>query len=138
LGEKFEYGYGHYGIDVPQDKTEAVRLYRLAAARGHVRAQNRLGRMFCLGQGVAQDYAEAERWYCLAAAQGNAGAQSRLGCMLWQRLSDGVLRLAAAQEDAMAVLSRLPPPPPPPPPRRSCGLESSSGSNFREPQYDPK
>jgi hypothetical protein len=70
----------HSGIGgVAQDDAEAVRLFGLAAAQGHLKAQCRLGVMFEFGRGVAQDAAEAIRWYRLAAAQGHTGAQFRLG-----------------------------------------------------------
>jgi TPR repeat protein len=61
-----------------QDQAEAVRLYSLAAAQGHARAQYSLGFMFEDGQGVAQDRAEAIRLYRLAAAQGYAFAYNKL------------------------------------------------------------
>jgi TPR repeat protein len=66
------------GRGVAQDDAEAVRLYRLAAAQGHARAQNNLGFMFEDGLGVAKDTAEAIRLYRLAAAQGVAAATAAL------------------------------------------------------------
>jgi TPR repeat protein len=102
---------------VEPDCSEAVRLYRLAAAQGHSIAQNNLGTMFELGQGVAQDYAEAVRLYRLAAAQGNAASQNNLGVMFedgrgvakdraeairWYRLA-----AAQGQVQATAALKRL-------------------------------
>ena len=69
----FEHGQG-----VAQDYAEAVRLYSLAAAQGHARAQFNLGNKFKNGRGVAQDRAEAIRWYRLAAAQGDAWAKATL------------------------------------------------------------
>jgi TPR repeat protein len=63
---------------VAQDDAEAVRLYSLAAAHGHARAQFNLGFMFENGRGVAQDRAEAVRLYSLAAAQGLAFATAAL------------------------------------------------------------
>ena len=75
---------------------EAVRLYRLAAAQGHARAQSNLGVMFEDGRGVAKDDAEAVRLYRFAAAQGNAVAQYNLGTMFER--GQGV-----AQDDAEAV-----------------------------------
>jgi TPR repeat protein len=70
------------GKGVAQDKAEAVRLWRLAAAQGDATAQCNLGLMFDNGEGVAQDKAEAARLYRLAAAQGHvkaAAALKRLG-----------------------------------------------------------
>jgi TPR repeat protein len=96
---------------VEPDYSEAVRLYRLAATQGHSNAQNNLGSMFELGQGVAQDYAEAVRLYRLAAAQGNAASQNNLGVMfedgrgVAQDRAEAIrwYRLAAAQGQALAT-----------------------------------
>ncbi len=66
------------GEGVAQDKAEAVRLYRLAAAQGDADAQYMLGYMFSNGEGVAQDQAEAVRLWRLAAAQGHAKAAAAL------------------------------------------------------------
>ena len=76
LGWMYEDGTG-----VPQDFTEAARLYRLAAAQGHAAAQFNLGGMCKDGTGVPQDFTEAARLYRLAAAQGHAGGQYNLGAM---------------------------------------------------------
>jgi TPR repeat protein len=108
LGFKFSNGSG-----VAEDKAEAVRWYRLAAAQGHVGAQYYLGLMFQEGQGVAQDDAEAVRWLRLSAEQGDANAQFSLGWMFYH--GEGVaqddaeavrwLRLSAEQGDADAQFS---------------------------------
>ncbi len=37
---------------------------------GHADAQNTLGVMYSVGQGVPQDYVRANRWWNLSAAQG--------------------------------------------------------------------
>ena len=66
---------------VPQNAVEAVRLWRLAAERGHAGAQRLLGVAHAQGDGVPQDDAEAVRWYRLAADQGEANAQANLGLM---------------------------------------------------------
>ncbi|MEO2044883.1 MAG: hypothetical protein ABGX43_09805, partial [Nitrospinaceae bacterium] len=93
LGMMFESGQG-----VPQDYKEAIRWYRLAADRGHIKAQKKLnlllkksaeaqinlglGIMFESGQGVPQDYNEAIRWYRLAADLGLIKAQEKLNLLL--------------------------------------------------------
>jgi len=64
-----------------QDYTTALRLYRQLADQGNAHAQDMLGLLYELGQGVPQDYAQAAKWFRLAADQGNAGAQYRLGHM---------------------------------------------------------
>ena len=99
------------GDGVPQDFTEAVKWYRLAAAQGDAGAQYSLGNMYSRGEGVPQDKAEAVKWYRLAAAQGNASAQYALGRMYY--LGKGVpedyvqpykwWNLAAASGDTSAV-----------------------------------
>ena len=58
---------------MPQDDTEAVRWYRLAAEQGHAFAQASLGMMYGTGQGVPQDFVTAHMWYNLAAAHGADG-----------------------------------------------------------------
>jgi TPR repeat protein len=69
------------GQGVPQNYTEAMKWYRLAADQGNAGAQSNLGNMYEFGQGVPQNYAEAMKWYRLAADQGNADAQNNLGNM---------------------------------------------------------
>ena len=53
-----------------QDLEEARRLYGLAAAQGHAKAQFNLGNMHRTGEGGPLDLEEARRLYGLAAAQG--------------------------------------------------------------------
>jgi TPR repeat protein len=55
--------------------------YVRGAELGDAEAQNNLGNMYYVGQGVEQDYAEALRLYELAAEQGYASAQTKLGYM---------------------------------------------------------
>jgi TPR repeat protein len=50
----------------PRDKSESIRLYRLAAATGHCEAQFRLGNMFMNGDAIAQDRAEKKPCSCSA------------------------------------------------------------------------
>jgi TPR repeat protein len=68
------------GLDAykPKDYATAMRHWRPLAKQGHARAQNRLGVMYQLGQGVTQDYKEAVRWYRKAADQGLVLAQRSL------------------------------------------------------------
>jgi TPR repeat protein len=61
--------------------SEAMRLFKLAAAKGHAAAQNNIGSMYENGVGVVQDPAEAVKWYRMAATQGNVSAQYNLGLM---------------------------------------------------------
>ncbi|KAJ1629786.1 hypothetical protein T492DRAFT_907374 [Pavlovales sp. CCMP2436] len=67
------------GKGVAKDLGEAVRLYALAADKGHLGAQNNLATCFLLGEGVPQDYAKAAHNFILAADQGMAVAQFNAG-----------------------------------------------------------
>ena len=51
------------------------------AEKGNARAQNKLGRMYSLGQGVPKDSRAAAEWFLKAAEQGVAEAQGMLGYM---------------------------------------------------------
>jgi TPR repeat protein len=63
---------------LPVSESDAVRLYRRAAAGGHPSAQFNLGNRLSSGRGVQKDVAEAVRLWHLAADQGNANAQGNL------------------------------------------------------------
>ena len=54
---------------VPQDDTEAVRWFRLAADQGLAAAQFNLGVLYQEGEGVTQDLVAAHMWFSLAAEQ---------------------------------------------------------------------
>ena len=69
LGDMYSNGKG-----VPENKTEAVKWYRLAAAQGNASAQYNLGVMYSSGEGVPEDYVQAYKWYNLAAAAGDTRA----------------------------------------------------------------
>ena len=69
------------GTGVPQDATEAARLYRIAADQGGATGQLNLGMMHAAGAGIAQDFSKAARWYRLAADQGEATGQFNLGVL---------------------------------------------------------
>jgi TPR repeat protein len=70
------------GREVPKDKSEALRWYRLAATQGDTFAQNSLGDNYWEGTGVPKDEKEAARWWRLAAEKGFAPAQHSLGKIL--------------------------------------------------------
>ena len=76
LGYMYDTGEG-----VPQNHTEAVRWYRMAAEQGLASAQVNLGVMYDTGEGVPENDTEAVRWYRMAAEQGLASAQVNLGYM---------------------------------------------------------
>ena len=64
----------------PNDKANFEScLYK--ARQGDTQAQNNVGVMYKLGDGVTQDYKQAVKWYRKAAEQGFAEAQYNLGEM---------------------------------------------------------
>lgn len=67
------------------------------AKEGDASAQNYLGTIYQLGEGVEQDNAEAVKWFRLSAAQGYAKAQNNLGYMY-------DLGEAVAQDDIRAYM----------------------------------
>ena len=69
---------------------EALVLYGRAAQRGYAVAQNNLGVMYDLGQGVETDDETAVAWYRSAARQGDPTAQYNLGVMY--ELGEGVAK----------------------------------------------
>ncbi len=76
LGMRYDEGDG-----VPQDYSEALRWYRLAAAQGYTDGQWHVGLMYKDGTGVPRDCAEAVKWHRMASDRGNAYAQFMLGVM---------------------------------------------------------
>lgn len=73
-----------YGLDIPMDKTEAIKWFRKAATQGSVNAQYQLGSMYVAGEGVPKDDAEAVKWLRMAAEQGDASSQYVLGLLYVQ------------------------------------------------------
>ncbi len=65
----------------PPDYGEAVRLFRIAAEKGHVEARTYLGMCYLNGQGTVQNYAEAFKWIERAAGAGDLKGQYLLGEM---------------------------------------------------------
>ena len=76
LGNAYANGQG-----VAQDFAEAVRLYELAAARGHAPALFNLGMMSELGRGAPADLGAAFKRYLRAAELGFSAAQFNVGNM---------------------------------------------------------
>ena len=70
------------------DKAEYVRLMRVAAESGHVKAQFTLGYLYLQGINVVPDKPEGIRWLKRAAAQSDGMAQFILGDIY--RVGDGV------------------------------------------------
>jgi TPR repeat protein len=74
------------GQGLPEDLTEAARLFKLAADQGDAGAQFNLGVVYANGDGVPQDLTKAARLIKLAADQGFAEAITNLPIILHQRL----------------------------------------------------
>lgn len=74
-------GLGH--LEWRADRhTEAVSLFRRAAAAGSVKAYANLGLAYYEGNGVPRDYGESLSWYQRAANEGLPEAQIMVGYML--------------------------------------------------------
>ena len=71
LGRLYESAYGNYA--------KAAQFYEKAAEQGLPTAQNNIGRLYFVGNGVPQDYSKAIYWCTKAANQGNVYAQHNMG-----------------------------------------------------------
>jgi TPR repeat protein len=67
------------GFSKAGNHREAMRWYRIAAGKGHPRAEVEIGNLYMEGQGVAKSPAEAMRWFRKAAEKGDAEAQNDVG-----------------------------------------------------------
>jgi uncharacterized protein len=69
------------GLKAFADKnySDAMRLFRMAAAQGNAAAQNSVGVLYANGLGVSVNYTEAIRWYRMAADQGYPLAEYNIG-----------------------------------------------------------
>ncbi len=96
-----------YGIIVPFDRAEAIRLLSLSAEHGYPYAQRELGDMLFRGFGAAQNEEEGLLWLRLAAKQGDREAQFILGEILLdkKKYEDSIryLKDAANQKDLNAL-----------------------------------
>ena len=69
------------GNGVKQDLSEAVRLIKNAAEKGHKAAQTHLGVLYATGKGIQKDEVLAAYWYRKSADQGDSDAQNFLGLL---------------------------------------------------------
>lgn len=69
-----------------RDFSEAINLYRRAAARGNPNAQYNIAKYYDQRHGITEDFPEAARWYRKAAEQGHVGAEYNLGLFYNQGL----------------------------------------------------
>lgn len=76
----YYFGESYYnGKGVAKNYQEAVYCYKLAAERGHIKAQYNLGECYYKGTGVDQSYEMAANCWKKAAYQGDAKSQYNLG-----------------------------------------------------------
>ena len=76
----FELGEMHAsGVGMPENNTEAVRWYRIAAEKGNIKAQSLIGTAYHRGIGFAVDDVQATQWLGKAAEQMDPLAQFQLG-----------------------------------------------------------
>ena len=71
-GNGFEEGRAAYER---QKYAKAIEILRLLAEGGNADAQNIVGRMYSLGEGVTKDEGEAMKWMTVSAGNGNLEAQ---------------------------------------------------------------
>ncbi len=76
LGLHYESGYA-----IPQDMSQAVEHYKLAASAEYPLAQAYLGSLYAIGDGVKKDEKRAVYWFEKAAANDYPHAQYLLGKM---------------------------------------------------------
>ena len=63
---------------MPVNLEYAFKLYRHAATRGHVGAQNALAEMYLKGRGTSKNLAQARSWLGLAANSGSEEAKQTI------------------------------------------------------------
>jgi len=91
-------------LNKPENKTEEVRLLRIAAERGDAESMRILGYNYGAGWGVDADNVEAARWYRKSAEKGNALAMLELGKRCFAEgcpavdVAEGLLWLRAAAD----------------------------------------
>jgi putative methionine-R-sulfoxide reductase with GAF domain len=85
------------GEDVPQDYSEAVRWFSMAAQQGHVVSQATLGAYYWAGRGVPPDLVKAYFWSVLAQAGGDEASKYRVSALA-SRMTHA--QVAAAQQQA--------------------------------------
>ena len=82
----YRLGQSYYdGDGVPEDYSEAVKWFRLAAERGHALAQYYFGICCHHARGVPEDYVEAIKWYRKAGTQGINAHTNLAVCYVWEK-----------------------------------------------------
>ena len=77
------------GLGVTRSMPEALRLFRLAAAKGDAGSQYQLGQMYLNGFGVKRSEKAAAQFFLMAADQGLSDAEFELGNLYSPDLFDG-------------------------------------------------
>ncbi len=72
------------GLGVPQDKSKAFNLYKIAAVGGNFNAQHNIGILYGLGEGVKRSHVKSEQWLTKAAQSGYSISQVALGYFYYQ------------------------------------------------------
>ena len=98
-----------HGTGVPQDHTEAVQLYQLAADQGLAQAQYNLSVMYANGARVPQDATKAAQLLKLGADQGFQLAQDALAHATAQYPRVRIIGLTAAANRNSSLGSAVPP-----------------------------
>lgn len=93
-----------FGVGVPANVSESVRLFRMAAECGNPEAQVMLGLCVERGLGAPQDMHEAFMLYSTAALKGNANAIANLGCCYHSGIGVSPDHKKAAQADYDAAM----------------------------------
>ncbi len=123
LGKIYQFGL----LGIAQDSKQALQWYLKAASpdpnransdeKGYGSAQQNVGTVYLVGDGVQKNSKEAFKWFKMAAAQGNAESQFHLGLLYYN--GEGVnqdvkeafkwFKMAAAQDHPKAQnnLSRM-------------------------------
>jgi TPR repeat protein len=98
IGMLYWHGYG-----VTQDYGVSAVWLKQAADINHPGAQNKLGYMHTMGQGLPLNYQEAVKWFQMAAAQGDAEAKHNLEVLFSKGLipepEEPVVEQAKAEAD---------------------------------------
>jgi TPR repeat protein len=86
---------------------EGLQSLQTQAAQGNAEAQNKLGKLYFMGQSVPLNNTTAREWFEKSAAQGNADAQNNLGFLYEKAQGDYAkarewYEKAAAQRHAAA------------------------------------
>ena len=87
LAGSFEDGVAAYDS---KDYAAALWIFRPLAEQGNASAQNNLGVMYDIGNGIPQDYVEAHKWANLATAQGNKVAEKFMDSIAARMTSDQI------------------------------------------------